>query len=104
MSRVFSVSASMAVHPLARRVSGHAPCIQPRTLHATHPQGVLIDMLAELSGDVEHSCGTGAALQQVGQPACCLRFALLRLPGTWSCPCFPCFVAIAVGKSLSGSA
>lgn len=58
-------------------------------------------MLAELSGDVEHSCGTGAALQQVGQQACCLCFALLRLPGTWPCPCF---MAIAGPQSLSGSA
>ncbi|PRW44899.1 Potassium channel subfamily T member 2 isoform A [Chlorella sorokiniana] len=31
-------------------------------------EGVLIDLLAELSGDVEHSCGTGAALQQVPVP------------------------------------
>lgn len=33
------------------------------------PQGLLIDLLAELSGDVEHGCGGGAALQQEAVPA-----------------------------------
>jgi hypothetical protein len=31
-------------------------------------QGVLIDLLAELSGDVSHGCGSGAALQQLAVP------------------------------------
>ncbi|KAL4448241.1 hypothetical protein ABPG75_005460 [Micractinium tetrahymenae] len=32
-------------------------------------EGMLIDLLAELSGDVSHGCGTGAALHQVPLPA-----------------------------------
>ncbi|KAL4423371.1 hypothetical protein ABPG77_004302 [Micractinium sp. CCAP 211/92] len=32
-------------------------------------EGMLIDLLAELSGDVDHGCGAGAALHQVPLPA-----------------------------------
>ncbi len=32
-------------------------------------QGMLIDLLAELCGDVEHGCGGGAVLQQLAVPA-----------------------------------
>ena len=52
-------------------------------------QGVLIDLLAELSGDVDHGCASGAALQQVPVPA-----------GLAGRPYGECFMHLALSQRL----